>query len=170
MAVNTRIDKKGSFTGSVGGVAIPYRFGNSAGTMPNGKIRLYNGTGATQMSVVFVKAWTIAAGANLDIDLTSGQTDINVVAVNLTKLKYLYCEVTSPGATDYVKLGPLNVTNAIQLWFGGVTATYYEEVRASCEHVISNGAGYTVDATHKVIRINNPTAGSLSGFLIVGGI
>lgn len=170
MAVNTAIQLKGSFTGSVGGQPIPYAFANSNGTMPQGLIRLFAGTGATQANVCFVLPWTIATTASLDIDFTSGQTDINNVAVNLTKVKLVYCEVTTPGATDYIKMGPLNATNANQLWYGGVTATYYEEVRTLLLHAITNGAGYTVDGTHKILRLTNPTAGTLSGFLIVLGI
>jgi hypothetical protein len=170
MAVDTRIDIRNGITGLVGGTRIPYRFGSSL--MPAGQIRMYAGTGATQANVCFVKTWTLAGSANLDVDLTTGQTDINNVAVNLTKVKLVICQITALVAVaDYVKIGPQNVTNAIQLWHGDVTANFFTEIRdVPFINGGQNWAGWTVDATHKIIRINNPTANSLSGHLIVIGI
>lgn len=171
MAVNTNINVTGAFVGSVGGQPIPYAFGNLS-IMPSGSIRLFNGTAANQAGVFFSKAFSIAASGNLDIDLTSGQTDINNVAVNLTKVKLVFCKITSlVSATDYIKLGPQNVTNGIQLWHGGVTTSFYTEIRDTLFLAGGqNWAGWTVDGTHKIIRLNNPTANTLAGFLGVLGI
>lgn len=168
MAVDTRLNIRGAFTGQVGNTAIPRGFGTSG--MASGQVRMYAGTGATQANVCFIKALSIASGANTDVDLTSGETDINNVAVNLSKIKLVYLEITSPGTSDYLKLGPQNVTNGNSLWFADKTANYYEKVWAKSLHTIENGAGITVDSTNKVIRINNPSAGTLTGYLIVVGI
>lgn len=171
MAVNMNFQLSGSLIGTLNGATATYRWASPNGLMPQGLMRLFNGTGATQISVAVVKTFSILTTANLDIDLTSGQTDINNVAVNMTKLKYICCVVTAPVSGDYLKIGPLNATNALQGPWGGVTATYYDEVRdVPYQNGGLNWAGWTVDGTHKVLRLNNPTAHTLTGWLILAGL
>lgn len=151
------------------GVTVPYRMAESG--MPQGYLRLFNGTGVTQADTAIVNAWSIAAATNLDIDLRSGQLDLVGNAVVLSKVKLVICTVTEPGTTDYITLGPQGVTNAAQLGFGGVVSSSYAEVR-DMPFVMGGGnfAGWTIDATHKVVRLANPGSNPLTGYLIVVGI
>lgn len=166
--VNTQISIRNGFVGRLGVTNIPYRFGSNV--MPQGLIRLLNGVGATQANVCMVKPWSIAAAANLDIDLTTGQLDISNVAVNLSAVKLVYLEITNPGTTDAVRFGPQGVTNAAQLWFQAATEHFYEVVRSKLLMTWENGAGWPISGSNKVLRIHNPSAGTLTGWLAVLGI
>ena len=150
-----------------GGGTAPLRFGNYG--MAKGTFSLFDGTGATQSNVAFVKDFTILTTANLDIDLTSGQTDASGAAVVMTSLKWIYFELTNPAATDKIRIGPQGVTNAIQLWFQAATTNFWTEAQMYFQG-FSNYAGLTVDATHKVIRLHNPGASTVNGYFLAGGV
>lgn len=166
--LSTEINIRRGLTGRIGETTIPYLFRSAI--MPNGLIRMLNGTGATQVNCGIVVPWTIATTANLDIDVTTGQLDINRAAVNLSAIKLVYLEITNPGVNDSVRFGPQGVTNAAQLWFQAATTNFYDVVRSKLLQTFENGAGWTVDGSNKILRIHNPSAGSLSGWLVVAGI
>lgn len=107
---------------------------------------------------------TIAAAGNFDIDFNGGTMyDTLNVAMAWTKLHFLLVAVVSPDGAKYVKVGAQNVTNGLDIGCGGVvTATAYREVYNFCTFEKPSVAGYTVDATHKVVRINNPTGSSVT--------
>lgn len=171
MAVNMNFQLSGSLIGTLNGATSVYRWASPNGLMPSGTMRLFDGTGATQAHVAVVKPFSILTTANLDLDMTSGLTDINNQAVNLTKLKYFCFVVTAPVSGDYLKVGPQAVTNAFQGPWGGVAASNYEEVRdVPYENGGLNWAGWTVDGTHRVIRLNNPTLHTLTGWYILVGL
>jgi hypothetical protein len=164
---DTDIQLTRGIRGGVNGTPIPLRFG--ATSHPAGRMRLFNGTAANQANVAFEKTFSLTAASNLDVDFTTGQTDVNGQAVNLSAVKLVYLEITSATTGDSLRLGPQNVTNGWQGWFGTTTTTGYAECRGLFLQGGYNFAGWTVDGTHKVLRLNNPSATTVSGYLWVVG-
>lgn len=169
MSLSTRLSLQGStiIKKFAGGGSAPIRFGKA--NNPGGLYQLIDGTGATGSNVAFIRAFTLAAGANQDIDLTSGETDPAGAAVLMTAIKWYLCELTSPAANAKFRIGPQGVTNAIILGFQAATTNFWEEGQFKLWGG-TNWSGITVDSTHKVIRINNPTGSSISGYFACGGV
>ena len=112
-------------------------------------------------------AVSLAAGANLDIDLANASNTVEDRAgrpLNLAKLYAVVLAVTSPDGTKALRLGPQNVANGCQLWFGGTGATAYETVEDGV--VRWSYSGWTVTAgTGDILRVNNPGATTVAGSL-----
>ena len=139
--------------------------------LPTLSTTLTNGTGNQQGNQAYAQLYTIAAGANADIDLNSGSILglVNAVA-SFTKIKKIVVAIKDHDGTKKVRVGPQGVTNGAQLWFGGTGATCYEEVVEWTVKVNSYG-GWTVTAgTGDILRINNPTAGSVDVYIAIVGL
>jgi hypothetical protein len=60
-------------------------------------------------------------------------------------------------------VGPQNVANAAQLWFGGVTADFYEIVHEGVCRRRTDATGWAITATTAdKLGIYNPGAGSVT--------
>lgn len=131
---------------------------------------LANGTGNQQANTLYVSQFSVSAGGNTDIDLAGGLTDFRGNTITFTAIKMLLLAISSPDGTKKLRVGPQGVSNAAQLWFGGVGATVYEEVfDAVCRWNTYAGWGVTA-GTGDILRVNNPGAGAVSANLILIGV
>lgn len=120
---------------------------------------LSNGSGVSQANTWATLASTVAASGNWDIDLTN--LDNVFGAVNLSKVKIFLLHLDSPNGQLYVTVGS-GATNGWNLISEGreeVWSTYYHE------NVYN---GWTVDGSHKTVRVTNPTASAvaLTGWIV----
>lgn len=151
-----QLDSVDSVSGSVRGAAA-----NPDRTCPVQfkKVNSYTaaGSGSTLVSQMLDKAtetYTIAANTTVDYDLTSGQIDPLGDACLFTKVRELYIEhVAGSASVTGIRWGT-SVTNGFT---GPVVAAALPTFLASeSMHLKSpTTAGWTVDGTHKVIRIIN---------------
>lgn len=171
--VNLQLDGKWSMTDGLPTPVLSASATFGAGTTPpNGTFNTTTGTGVAQTNAVYKRAITaLAAGANLDIDLLGGTGELDQLnlALAFARVRWLYLEVTTPGLTTALRIGPQAVANAWQGPWGGVAAGNY----AQCAHIFHLTDNYdnwpVVDGTHKIVRINNPGAAAVSGTLLIGG-
>jgi hypothetical protein len=128
---------------------------------------LSDGTGNNQAQSWAHDEITIATTANADLDLTAMTNNFGAVA--FSKIKFLLIDIDSPDGTKAVRVGPQNVTNGWQGPWGGVGATVYQEVFTQML-LVHPYAGWTVtNSSADILRINNPTAGSVTlRYLIIG--
>lgn len=127
--------------------------------------RLTYGTGANQANTFWEDTRTVSAAANDDIDLTaiSMTAPIGTATVAFTCIKSVQIEVLTTTSGYYLLVGKVSsVTNG---WEGPFHTVAGCVQRIEAEGVYANhqksAAGWTVDSTHKVLRINNPSAGSV---------
>jgi hypothetical protein len=141
----------------------------TAGDLPDLDLEYLQGAGETWQHVLI--AVSLAASANLDIDLANASNTVKDRAgrpLNLAKLYAVVLAIDSPDGTKALRLGPQNVSNGCQLWFGGTGSTNYELVDRTV--VRAGSGGWTVTAgTGDILRLNNPTAGTVAGSLYLVG-
>ena len=164
MSADVRISFRGFLAQTTTFGRATARFGQTG--MPDELFRLTNGTGSGQCDTVFVKALSIAATTTLQVDFKSGETDLLGNAVNLQSVKLVAVVVTTASATLWV--GPQNLTNACQLWFGGVAAT--DKNKVTDRFWNSDEGGWAVGGSTKILGINNPGGSTVSGYLICAGV
>lgn len=137
--------------------------------LPNLLATFTQAAGETWQQVLI--AVSLAAGANLDIDLANASNTVKDRAgrpLNLARVYAVVLAVTSPDGTKALRLGPQNVANGCQLWFGGTGATAYELVENGV--VRWSYSGWTVTAgTGDILRVNNPGATTVAGSLYLVG-
>ena len=118
--------------------------------------------------------YTVASGANQDIDFTSltngigGAVDFSAGG---TGLKYLYVAILSPdgGATKQLKVGPQAQGNAFVGPFDANTDSLLVNSRCRLIDCVESAVGFTVDSTHKMMRFHNNGSASLTIQLFVMG-
>lgn len=140
-------------------VAASVQLGQNDWTTPS--ITFDDGTGDGQANEWYVYQGAIAAGGDLDLDLsgTSLQNDLGE-DIALTSIRALILSIESPASTKVIRLGPQGVSNAAQLWFGGVTSVCYEEVYDHVCRWRSTG-GWTITAgTGDILRLHNSGSAS----------
>lgn len=128
------------------------------------------GTGEGQANTCWTDtredANALSAGANHDIDLTNitKQTPAGLVTVSFACIKVLKIENLNAATTDYLKVGKVaSVTNGWEGPFGTVAGAFQEiPGKGMYANFQKSAAGWVVDSTHKVLRINNPGANAIS--------
>lgn len=141
----------------------------AGGDLPSLAATLTQGAGETWQQVLVPVSLT--AGGNLDVDLADPANSLTDRAGRPLNLSVLYAAVLTVAAPDGVKklrLGPQNLTNAAQLWFGGVGATAYETVDRYAIRV-SQGGWAVTPGTGDLLRVNNPTGVTVAGSLFLVG-
>lgn len=135
--------------------------------------RLTYGTGANQANTFWEDERTVTAGSNDDIDLTaiSMTAPIGTITDAFTCIKSIQIENQATTADYYLLIGKVSsVTNG---WEGPFSTVAGCVQRVEPEGCYSNhqksAAGWTVDSTHKVLRINNPSAGSITYRITLAG-
>lgn len=135
--------------------------------------RLTYGTGAAQVNRFWEDERTVTAGSNDDIDLTAITMTIPVgsVTVGFSAVKSIQVENLTSTTGYYLLVGKVSsVTNGWEGPFhtvaGGVQRVEPDGVYANHQ---KSAAGWTVDSTHKVLRINNPSAGSITYRITLAG-
>jgi hypothetical protein len=169
MGLQARYRFAGGYLVTSGPLKAEARMGT--GGEPGGDCRFDDGTGAGQANQLFAPDFTIAAGATQLYDLKggSGELDVLNVALALVAVKLVLIELDTPAAGTSIRFGPQNATNAAALWFGGVTATFYDTIRSKLLQA-DEVTGWTIGASTKVIALHNPGAASVSGSLRVIGV
>jgi hypothetical protein len=127
---------------------------------------LPNGSGTGQADVVWDDERTLAASASETLDLTA-LTDAFGGAIDLTKVKALLV-FADPSNTNDVQVGG-GSSNAFEACFGDetdYTPGTYDSPFAIVKPggmflVVAPAAGYTVDSTHKLLKVKN-SAGTTS--------
>lgn len=131
---------------------------------------LTNGTTSGKGNMIYADKHTIAAGASVDLDLSGSLTNISNSAATFTKVKQVVVIIDTPDGTKKVRVGPQNVSNAAQLWFGGTGATCYEEV-AEWSIKTDRYTGWTITpGTGDILRIHNPTGVSVGVYIAITGV
>lgn len=116
-----------------------------------------DGTGDGQANEVYSELLTIPASSTVSLDL-SGTTRQNPFEEDIafTSIVAVIVAVVDPASTKRVRLGPQNVANAAQLWFGGTGAGMYVEIYDDFAMVRKTG-GWTITAgTGDLLPISNP--------------
>jgi hypothetical protein len=149
------------------GLIASQRFGVS--NEPSRDIRLSYGTGSGQINVIYRKAFTLAPTISLDIDFKGGTGELDVlnVALSLAKIRCIDLVITTAPAADVaIRLGPQGQTNGFIGPWKDIDSYVSVKRRLFLDDIAD---GWVVDATHKILRINNPSAGSVSGVLEIFG-
>lgn len=135
--------------------------------------RLTYGTGYGQSNTDWWDTRTVTAAANDDLDLTAltRTAPIGVATIAFTCIKSVQIEVLTTTTGYYLLVGKVSsVTNG---WEGPFHTVAGCVQRIEAEGVYANhqksAAGWTVDSTHKVLRINNPSAGSVQYRITLSG-
>lgn len=152
------------------GLPVGLRFG--AAPQPAGVTSFSDGSGPGQAQQIYRNAFTLAAAGTLTIDLRGGGGELDAAgaALSLALVRSLYLGLTTtPAAGVGVRLGPQGVTNAFQGPWGGVAAANYLLID-DWLFLPSPVVGWTVDGTHKILTVNNPGAGSVSGVIEIAGV
>lgn len=127
------------------------------GSFPAMSMLLSDGNLAGQANKWHRSTRTIAAGANLDLDLAGGLTDSRGNTLTFTRIVGVIVAVVSPDGTKAVRVGPNGVTNAWQGPFGGVGAGNYLTTKYWLPLIDYSTGGFSVTAgTGDILRISNP--------------
>lgn len=129
-----------------------------------------DGTGDGQANEVYSALLTIAASSTTSLDLSGAAIENPFEeAIAFTTIVAVFLAVVDPASTKRVRLGPQNVANAAQLWFGGTGATVYQEIYDDFAMVRKTG-GWTITAgTGDLLPISNPDGVDVDvAILIIG--
>ena len=132
--------------------------------------QLSNGAAADQADTIWSDQRTIAASAHDDLDLTNLTHTLfgSTLAIDLASVKAILLINTSTTAGDLLRLDS-SVTNACTAPFGG-SATSLVEIGADSSLLLSSKKdGWTVDSSHKVLRVVNPSADSITYSIVILG-
>lgn len=136
---------------------------------PDLALEYEHGTGSGQVDKQFVGSYTILTTANQDLDLSGVLVDDFGTTISFTKIKELIVAIDTPGATKSLRVGPQNVTNGWQGFWGGTGATVYDTVDHSMRWS-DPYTGKTVTAgTADILRINNPSGVSVTVHVLILG-
>jgi hypothetical protein len=122
-------------------------------------ITFSNGAGANQGDFIWQDSRTLSASASESLDLQTGALTDNVgTAITLSKLKVLVV-VASGANTNDVLVGGAGA-NAITGPWGSTTD--YNTIKPGGMFLIAapTAAGYTVDGTHKLLKVANSSSGT----------
>lgn len=122
-----------------------------------------NGTAVNLADLVWYDSRTLTAAANDDLDLTALTRTIfgTTVSVNMAKVKAIIVVVTTT-TTAYRLRFDSSVANGFT-GHTGASATSKIEVGADSAYLGMNKVdGWAVSGTTKILRINNPSAGTVA--------
>lgn len=140
-------------------------------TLSYGTDTVLDSAGAIPCNDWYDEIRTVTATSNISITLNGGaDTNPFGTALAFTKIKYvLIAIITTPTGIIFANVGPTNVSNTAQLWFGGTGATAYEQVYWRAEHA-GPAAGWTTNSTTaSIFYIANPGGASLSVGVFIAG-
>lgn len=173
MGLDVRVQRRGGYLVTLGGLPTGLRFGASPLI---GRLDLASGTGVAQADTLYRKDFSLTAvgmgGDTIAVDLVggAGELDVTGAALSLAKVRWVYVEVTTPAAGKAIRIGPRNVANAWQGWFGGVGASDYSIVPDILDFCDRYDNWPVVGASTKILSLHNPSAVAAAGVLLVGGV
>jgi hypothetical protein len=129
-----------------------------------------DGTGADQCDKLWHDERTVAGGANDDLDLSALAMSLfgSSVTISLEKLKWLVLVNKSTTSGDKLRLDS-SATNGFTGLFGDSATSKFEIGADSPLLVGRKRDGWTVDATHKVLRIHNPGGTAITYRIALAG-
>lgn len=133
-------------------------------------VEMANGTSASQVDKTWGDTRTVASGADDDIDLRALTETIlgSTITTTLAKLRYLFIWNETATTGDYLFIDA-SVTNAFTGMFVGVT-TGKDPIGPASPFVKANIVdGWTVDGTHKVLRIHNAGTHTITYHILIAG-
>jgi hypothetical protein len=144
-------------------------------SLPNlvyGTANTLDSSGRLSCNDWYLDSFSIAGTTTASIDVSGSGSYTNPFGTTLafTSIRCIGVAIQSPDGALKVRVGPQNVANAAQLWFGGVGATAYEE---TCWGVLklSPPAGWAITAgTGDLIVINNPGATAVTVAVFIAGV
>lgn len=144
---------------TTGNNVVPDNLRTGTGKFSNVNNTLQNGSGAGQALYSWHDNRTVNAGINDDLVLTGGTLKDafgNVLA--FTSVKWVLIRIVSPATGNRLLVGN-HPTNAVPLWMSAGNVT--TEVRSVLfqENQID---GWAVGGAQTTLRINNPSAGSVT--------
>lgn len=168
-----------SYQAAGGGISVPIdgiTLGQNDFAVVNPQLAYGTGASLTSAGAIQINDWysklaSIGATTTLTISLNGG-ADANPfgTALAFTALKFLVIAVMGADGAKVVRVGPQNVANSAQLWFGGTGAQAYEQVYFSTMKVGAL-AGWTITAaTAMNFNIHNPGASAVSVAILLGGV
>lgn len=137
-----------------------------------------SGTGNNQAQYEWTDERTVTTGADDDLDLAGGLTNVAGETLTFTKIKSIRIENRDTTASNVLHIKPAS-SNGFGTWIGGTTpyiiirGGYSAGVNAggSFTLVAPDATGYAVTAgTGDVLRITNPNAGSVTYQIIIVGV
>ena len=142
-----------------GGTASPPAYSKS----------LASGTAVDTADRVWADTRTLASAANDDLDLTALTATIfgSTVTVTMAKLKAIYIVHSSTTVGEKLNLDT-SVANGLTAFTGSATG----KVSVGADSVLlltSKKDGWTIDATHKVLRITNAGSASAVYYIVLLG-
>lgn len=155
-----------SFSAKVTGTAGVNTLTSGIGSIPIMSQSYSNGSGAGAINKCWFKTSTLLTATSETWDLTSGLTDHEGNSVVFTGIKELIIAVVSPDGTKKVVVGNA-ASNSFQ---GKLSAAGTEDVHYYTRWAKPDAAGFTVDGTHKNLKINNPGGTSVTYYLMALGI
>lgn len=168
MGLKINLAVSGGWSHVINQLTAQERFGKTPA--PIGTMSLADGTGSQQANQLFAADISIPTVTMQLYDLKGGNGEVDVMnrTLAMTKLVGVYLEITEPASTKTLRFGPQAQTNAAQLWFFAATANYYDVMQSKLL-MVDEYTGWTLDATHKVIAIYNPSLVTVAGKLRVFG-
>lgn len=156
---------------SATGLNITKRYGETGS--PSTTMNYTSGTGSNQANVVYRYDFSLGAttGVNIDLRGGAGELDVTGAALSFTEIRDIEVYIsTTQAANVNIRVGPQNETNG---WLGPwsvITANGYTVVyRRLYMDFPFDGSLTTVDATHKILRLYNPNAGTVAGSIVITG-
>ena len=122
-------------------------------------IHLDNGTGANAADRLYMDSNTLAASANVDVDLAGSLTDALGAALSFARVKALFLRAAS-GNTNNVVIGGA-ASNQFVGPFGAATHTFAVKPGGFMGWIAPDATGWAVTAgTGDLLRIANSGAGT----------
>lgn len=133
--------------------------------------QLANGASADEADTIWSDQRTVAAGANDDLDLTNLTHTLfgSTLTIDLAAVKAILLVNTATTSGDTLQLDS-SVANACTAPFGG-SATSLVQIGADSALLLSSKKdGWTVDSTHKIVRVTNTSADAIIYSIVVLGV
>jgi hypothetical protein len=132
--------------------------------------QLSNGSAADQANTIWSDQRTVAASGHDDLDLTNLTHTLfgSTLSIDLASVKAILLVNTSTTTNDRLRFDS-SVANACTAPFGG-SATSLVEIGADSALLLSSKKdGWTVDSTHKILRVANPSADAITYNIVILG-
>jgi hypothetical protein len=131
---------------------------------------LTDGSASNQAHQIYYNTYTTATTANNDLDLTSLSQTVfgGTLTVTFSKLSLIWIANANAVSLDRVVL-LASATNGFAAWGNGVTTSAAVCGPSSNLQLSNFYDPWTVDGTHKILRINVPGANSVTYNVILIG-
>jgi hypothetical protein len=170
LALSFKLDGTASLTDLAMTIALPnLPFTIGGLDMDALEFELADGTGTDQANELYVARTAIGIGANLDLDLYGSLLNFKGDVINFTAIKLFLVTIQTPDGVKKIRVGPQGLALAAQLWFGGVTANFYEETTWHSFHFDRYAGWPIVSGVTDKVRIANVGGTALSVNIVIAG-